>query len=164
LVLGFHRSGAWALSLLTKVTPGIGLLWFAVRREWRALLEAALVTGAIVAVSVAFAPDQWADWFRLLASSTGSSTVPGSLPIPLVLRLPVAAVVIVFAARTDRRWLLPVGVLLAMPVIWWGSFAMLAGVVALRRSEIEAWLVSRITAIAERRHPTAAAGSTVAAR
>jgi hypothetical protein len=164
LVLGFRRPGSWALALLTKVTPGIGLLWFGVRREWRALLEAVAVTGAIVAVSVALAPDQWADWFRLLASSTGSSTVAGSVPLPLVLRLPVAAVVIAYAARTDRRWLLPVGVLLAMPVIWWGSFAMLAGLVALRRTEIEAWLMTRITAITARRQPPTAAGSTVAAR
>src|SRR5262245_46615307 len=76
LVLGFRRPGAWSLALLTKVTPAIGLLWFAVRREWRAVLEAAAVTGAIVAVSAALAPTQWSDWFQLLASSTGSSTVP----------------------------------------------------------------------------------------
>jgi hypothetical protein len=150
LVAGFRRPGAWALALLTKVTPSIGLLWFAIRREWRPLLEAAVVTGAIVAISLAVAPDQWADWFRLLASSTGSSTVPGSVPVPLVLRLPVAAVVIAYAARTERRWLLPVGVLLAMPVIWWGSFAMLAGVVALRRREIEDWLVGRLTELGTR--------------
>jgi hypothetical protein len=163
LVIGFRRPGAWSLALLTKVTPGIGLLWFAVRREWRAVIEAAAVTGGVVAISVALAPGLWADWLRLLASSTGSSTVPGSLPIPLVLRLPVAAVVITWAARTDRRWLLPIGVLLAMPVIWWGSFAMLAGVVALKRAEIEGWLMARLGSIRERRQPPAAAGSTVTA-
>jgi hypothetical protein len=80
-----------------------------------------------------------------------------------VLRLPVAAVVITWAARTDRRWLLPIGVLLAMPVIWWGSFAMLAGVVALKRAEIEGWLMARLGSIRERRQPPAAAGSTVTA-
>jgi hypothetical protein len=163
LVLGFRRPGSWTLALLTKVTPGIGLLWFGVRREWRAVIEAAAVTGAVIAVSAALAPGLWSDWLRLLASSTGSSTVPGSLPIPLVLRLPVAAVVIAWAARTDRRWLLPIGVLLAMPVIWWGSFAMLAGVVALKRAEIEAWLMARLGSISERRQPPAAAGSTVTA-
>ena len=34
IVLGFSRSAAWAFPLLTKVTPGLGLLWFGVRREW----------------------------------------------------------------------------------------------------------------------------------
>ena len=46
--------------------------------------------------------------------------------------------VIAWAARASRRWLLPVGVLLAMPVIWWGSFAILTATVALRRDRIEA--------------------------
>ena len=38
---------------------------------------------------------------------------------------------------------MPVGVLLALPVIWWGSFAILAASVALRRREIEEWLMHR---------------------
>ena len=37
IVLGFRASFTWALPILTKVTPGIGLAWFAVRREWRQL-------------------------------------------------------------------------------------------------------------------------------
>jgi hypothetical protein len=76
----------------------------------------------------------------MLRSSTGSSTVPGSVPIPLILRLPLAVAVIVHAARTGRAWLLPVGILLAMPVVWWGSLAILTATVALRRNEIEARL------------------------
>lgn len=140
IVAGFSRPGVWALALLTKVTPGLGLLWFVVRREWRALLEAGVVTAAIVAVSWVVAPDLWTSWIDLLASSTGSSTVPGSLPIPLLVRLPVAAIVIAWSALRGWRWLLPVGVLLAMPVIWWGSFSLLAASVALERRRIEGWL------------------------
>jgi hypothetical protein len=146
IVLGFRHAGSWALPLLTKVTPGLGLLWFAVRREARQLVIAAVVTGAIVAISFALAPDAWRDWIALLSSSTGSSTVPGSVPVPLVVRLPVAAAVIAWAAWTDRRWLLPVGVLLAMPVIWWGSFAILAACVAFRRDRVEAWFVALLDA------------------
>ncbi|HEX5239893.1 MAG TPA: glycosyltransferase 87 family protein, partial [Candidatus Limnocylindrales bacterium] len=52
IALGFRYPAAWALPLLTKVTPGIGLLWFVVRREWRNLAIALGVTGAIVLVSV----------------------------------------------------------------------------------------------------------------
>lgn len=140
IVAGFSRPGVWALALLTKVTPGLGLLWFAVRREWRALLEAGVVTAAIVAVSWVVAPDLWTSWIDLLASSTESSTVPGSLPIPLLVRLPVATIAIAWAALRGWRWLLPVGVLLAMPVIWWGSFSLLAASVALERRRIEGWL------------------------
>ena len=35
MVIGFRWPAAWAFVILTKVTPGIGLLWFAVRRAWR---------------------------------------------------------------------------------------------------------------------------------
>jgi hypothetical protein len=92
-------------------------------------------------------PGLWADWFALLTSSTGSSTVPGSIPVPLVLRLPFAVVVILHAARTGRSWLLPFGVLLAMPVIWWGSLAILTAAAALRREAIEARLDELLVAV-----------------
>jgi hypothetical protein len=140
IVVGFARPGVWALALLTKVTPGLGLLWFGVRREWRALAEAGSVTLVVVVASWLVAPDLWRQWLDLLASSTDSSTVPGSVPVPLVVRAPVAVLVIAWAAIRDWRWLLPVGVLLAMPVIWWGSFSLLAASVALERGRFERWL------------------------
>ena len=46
IVVGFARPAAWALPILTKLTPSIGLLWFAIRQEWRGLAEAVGVTGA----------------------------------------------------------------------------------------------------------------------
>jgi hypothetical protein len=56
IVLGFRWPAAWAFVLLTKVTPGIGLLWFAVRREWRSLGIALGATGLVVAVSFVVIP------------------------------------------------------------------------------------------------------------
>ena len=44
IVAGFRWPVAWAVVLHTKLTPGIGLLWFAVRREWRPLLIAGAAT------------------------------------------------------------------------------------------------------------------------
>jgi len=161
VVLGFRRAGTWALPILTKVTPALGLLWFAARREWRPLLEAGLVTALIVVVSAVLAPGLWDDWLHLLASSTESSTVSGSVPVPLLLRLPVAAVLIAWAAARDRRWLLPIGVLLAMPVIWWGSFALLAGSVALERRHIETRLLALLSR-GERERRDAVPGSATA--
>ena len=35
IVMGFRWPASWSFVLLTKVTPGIGLLWFALRRQWR---------------------------------------------------------------------------------------------------------------------------------
>jgi hypothetical protein len=157
IVAGFARPGTWSFALLTKVTPALGLAWFAARREWRALIEVGLVAAAIVAVSWLLAPAQWADWIDLLRSSTGSSTVAGSVPIPLLIRAPIALVVIVYAALRGWRWLLPVGVLLAMPVIWWGSLALLVASVALERDRIEVALGARLDGM-RRRPRTAPAG------
>lgn len=157
IVIGFGRSAAWALPLLTKVTPGLGVLWFAVRREWFKFAMAFAATAAIIAVTALAAPGLWAEWFALLTSSTGSTTVPGSVPIPLLFRLPIAAVVISYAAWKGRRWLLPIGVLLAMPVIWWGSLALLTACVALKREEIEARFEGLLAAIDERYHQRLAA-------
>ena len=56
IVLGFRYPAAWAFVLLTKVTPGIGLLWFAARGEWRKLGIALGFTAAIVAVTFVFMP------------------------------------------------------------------------------------------------------------
>ena len=139
IVIGFRCPAAWALMLLTKVTPGVGLLWFLVRREWRQLATALLVTGAIAAVSYVLDPSAWARWLELLrtdavtAGSGSFTTVGWYLPIPLLPRLIAAAVVVVVAALTDRRWLVPVAVVLALPVVWLNSLAVLVACVPLLR-------------------------------
>ena len=125
IVLGFRWPGFWAFILLTKVTPGVGLVWFAVRREWRSLAIALGVTAAIAAVSFALAPQTWFDWVRVLRSDGGNES--GRL-IP---RLALAAVVCGWGALTNRRWAVPLASMLALPVIWSDAFAMLLGCVAL---------------------------------
>jgi hypothetical protein len=152
IVLGFGRPWSWAFPLLTKVIPGVGMLWFAVRREWFSFAVSLAATAAIIAATALITPDLWADWFALLTSSTGSSTVPGSVPIPLLARLPFAAAIVAYSALTGRRWLLPLGVLLAMPVIWWGSLAILTASAALKRDEIEARFDGLLAMIETRYH------------
>ena len=51
VVLGFRWPATWSFVLLTKVTPGVGLLWFAVRREWRSLAIALAATVVVVVVA-----------------------------------------------------------------------------------------------------------------
>jgi hypothetical protein len=136
VVLGFRWPGVWSFALLTKVTPGIGLLWFAVRREWRQLAIALGFTLAVVVVSLVFAPIAlWRDWIDELAGNANSPITSGSLPISLVARLPFAVLVIVWGAWTNRRWALPIGCLLALPVIWYGSLTLLVAVIPLAAGE-----------------------------
>ena len=131
IVIGFRYPGAWAIGMLTKVTPGVGLLWFAARREWRQLAIAVGVTAAISAVSIAFTPSLWIDWMDFLLASTRESAGIQLIPLPLLVRLPIAAAIALFAGRTNRAWLVPIAVLIALPNVWTTSTALLAGAVSL---------------------------------
>jgi hypothetical protein len=137
IVAGFRYPAAWALMLLTKVTPGVGILWFLVRREWRALAITLGTTAAIVAVSVLLDRAAWEQWIAILRSDLartgqGALETPGwYLAVPLLPRLVVAAVIAVVAGLTDRRWLVPFAVVIALPVLWLNGLAVLAAAVPL---------------------------------
>jgi len=132
IVAGFRWPALWAFVLLTKVTPGVGLLWFAVRREWRNLGIALGATAAIVTVSWVAAPGAWADWLDVLGASAPKTVGTwAAVPIPVWLRLPVAIGVVVWGARTNRRWTVPVASMLALPALWFGSSSMLLAALAL---------------------------------
>lgn len=132
IVAGFRYPAAWALPLLTKVAPGLGLVWFAVRREWRALSIALGVTAAIAAASFVLDAEAWRTWISVLTDSSSTpATVGWFLPVSLLIRLPVALVVAAAAGLTGRAWLLPIAVTLAMPVVWVNSLAVLAACVPL---------------------------------
>jgi hypothetical protein len=131
IVLGFGRPWLWAIPLLTKVTPGVGLVWFAVRREWRDLAIALGVTAALAAASFALRPDWWFDWLDLIRRDQGNAAHQW----PLV-RMGIAAAVVAWGARTDRPWTVPLGALHALPVIYIDSFTFLLGCVAVRHASV----------------------------
>ena len=135
IVLGFRYPAAWAFVLLTKVTPGVGLLWFAVRREWRQLAVALGVTAGIVAASLVVDGRLWGEWFAALARDSGA-TLGGPLASPLWLRLPVAAILVIWGARTDRPWTVLAAATIALPVVWLAALSVLAGLAALSRPEL----------------------------
>jgi glycosyl transferase family 87 len=131
IVVGFRWPAAWALVLLTKITPGIGLLWFVVRGEWRALAIALGATAAIAAISYATMPAAWSRWVEVIVDNAGKGGTWASVPIPLWIRLPAAAGLVVWGARTDRRWTVPVASMLALPALWYGGISMLLAVIPL---------------------------------
>jgi len=131
IVIGFRWPAAWALVLLTKITPGIGLLWFAVRGEWRSLVIAFGVTAIVVAVSALVMPVAWRQWLDVIVANAGKGGTWASVPVPLLIRLPIAVAVVVWGARTDRRWTVPVASMLALPALWYGGLSMLLAVIPL---------------------------------
>jgi hypothetical protein len=136
-VLGFEYPALWSIGILTKVTPGVSLLWFVVRREWRSLGIALGATAAISAVSFVIAPGAWFDWVKFLVTSesngAGSNYLFESYVPSLWLRIAGAALLVIWGARTDRRWVVPVATCIAMPVFWITTPAILAALPRLRK-------------------------------
>lgn len=131
MVLGFRWPAAWSFVLLTKITPGVGLLWFAIRREWRQLGIAIGATAAILAISYLLVPGDWRDWLSLLAANTGKSGTWAAIPVPLLVRGPVGVALIAWGATRNQRWTVPVGAMLALPALWYGSLSILLAVIPL---------------------------------
>jgi Glycosyltransferase family 87 len=144
IVLGFRWPAAWALVLLTKITPGIGLLWFAVRGEWRPLIIAGGATAVVVVLSALVMPQAWRDWIDVILGNVGKGGTWAAVPIPLWARLPVAVGLVAWGARTDRPWTVPVGAMLALPALWYGGLSMLLAVIVLRDDDrARRWLPRR---------------------
>ena len=128
VIAGLRWPGFWAFMLLTKVTPGVGLLWFVFRREWRSLAIALGVTAAIAVPTMLLRPDLWADWFQaVLAAQGGPQLASGIFAVPLVPRLAAAVVILWWGARSDRTWVVPIAVALGLPVLWDHGMAIVLG-------------------------------------
>ena len=131
IVLGFRWPWTWAFVFLTKITPGVGVLWFAFRREWRNLAIALAATGLIAVASFLYAPNLWRAWIDLLVAATRAPDWKFIVPIPVWFRLPISVAILYWGARTDRRWTVPLASCIALPVLWFNGFAMLVAIIPL---------------------------------
>ncbi|HET7902578.1 MAG TPA: glycosyltransferase family 87 protein [Candidatus Nanopelagicales bacterium] len=126
VVVGMRRSIAWVPLAFTKVTAGVGLLWYVVRRDWRAV-GVALGTGvAVLVVSFLASPGLWRAYATFMVGLGGSG---------VLLRTVAASALVVFAARTDRPWLVPVAVVVCAPLALAYTWAALLAVPRLLRPE-----------------------------
>jgi hypothetical protein len=148
ITLGLTRwPGGFAYVLLTKVSAGIGVLYFAFRREWGHLAVAIGITAAIVVISAIFGPHLWVEWARLLYGaffhSGGAEALAKEqfMPLPLAVRGAIGLVVVAVAAWRGVLWAVPIGCFLALPDIHLGGFAVLTAVPAVwlrQRRAVEA--------------------------
>jgi hypothetical protein len=125
--LGLRYPATWAYVLVSKPSLGIGLLWFVVRREWRELGVALLATAVVTLISAVLLPQAWADWIAVIIANAGTGVAPdypGVIHIPLLVRLPLAAAIVIWGARTDRRWTIALAAPFALPVMWINGLAL----------------------------------------
>jgi hypothetical protein len=140
IVVGFRYPVAWAFILLTKVTPGIGVLWFVARQEWRKAALAVGVAAAVALVSFVVAPGLWRQYVDAMLDNYAYAPPDGyPFPWPQWLRMPIAALLVIWAARTDRPWVVPIAAVLALPLIWWHGLSILVAVPALLSARLAAW-------------------------
>ena len=134
IVLGMRWSAAWSFVLLTKITPGVGLVWFAMRREWRCTRDRARARRPRSSRSATSSRRGCGPTSSRPSRTQVGATVDvprQAAPIPLPLRVAVAALLVAWAARTDRAWVLPIAAGLAVPFLWWNAFAVMVAAVPL---------------------------------
>jgi hypothetical protein len=88
-------------------------------------------TVVVVAVSAVVMPAAWRQWLDVIIANAGKGGTWASVPVPLLIRLPAAVALVVWGARTDRRWTVPVASMLALPALWYGGLSMLLAVIPL---------------------------------
>ncbi len=138
IVAGFRWPGAWAFVVLTKLTPGVGLLWFLLRRQWRPFLIAMGVTTAIAVATGVLWPDRWLGYLSLIGGHPAPAVSPWY--VTFWQRLPFAIAAIAVGAWRGWRWPVVVGATLALPVFYWISPSMLVGVLPFVRAAAGRWL------------------------
>jgi hypothetical protein len=131
IALGFRWPVLWSVMLLTKITPGIGLAWFAVRREWRSLGLALGFTAAVATVSFIAAPDLWSSWVAAASEAVVPDRATGFAPLPV--RIVVGLLIVAWGGLNDRPWTVPIASTIALPAMWPAALSILVAVVPLAR-------------------------------
>jgi hypothetical protein len=123
LVLALRgRTVGWMPAMVTKVVSGIGLGWYVIRLEWRPLFRALAMAGVVCAISFALAPSQWIEWVTWIVKHHGVDAPVVLEPIPFLARLPACLALLVWGARTDRAWVVPIVVGFSTPALYVGTY------------------------------------------
>lgn len=132
IVLGLRR-WPWLFSVgaLVKVSPGLGIVYLALRRRWRDVFISGVVGGVITIVSVAIAPDLWRAWLDAIAGRAdmvGNSLLPVSYGARAVAGFALAVAGGLMGRRRGEL-LLVAGVTIANPGLAVNGLAVLAAAV-----------------------------------
>lgn len=108
IVAGFRCPGLWSVVILTKLTPGIGIAWFALRGEWRSFAVALGATVAVALASFALGPTMWFEFVSFAFRNAGAEAPGDIVTVSLPVRLAMSLALLIWGARTNRRWTVPV--------------------------------------------------------
>lgn len=143
VVAGFRFPSLWSALLLTKIGPGVGVLWFAFRGEWRSFAIALGTTVAVALVSIVLAPQAWIDFVGFALRNAATPSPNEVVPIPFAIRLMMSVGLLSWGARTNRRWTVPVAAGWAAIALYHWTF-------------VEFWMAAPVLwAMDRRRHATA---------
>ena len=122
-IMALRHPALWAIELVTKVTAAIGWWWHPLRGEWRAAAIGATASAVLIGVSFALAPQLWFDFIDF-AIRNGTMAEPPfpQFPVPLGFRLATAVPVLIWGARTNRAWTVPVVVGWSLPAVHTAGF------------------------------------------
>jgi hypothetical protein len=137
IVATVRAPAAAAIPFLLKLGPSIALLWHGRRKIARGVV--AIAVG--LAVSVALTPSAWPEWIAFVGRNYAAAPL-GELPVPFYVRAPVGALIVAYAGKTRRAWLVPIGSGLCVPAdygasfltVWVGSLAFAPSPLALMHS------------------------------
>lgn len=108
-IVALRHPATWSVLALTKVTIAIGWCWHVLRGEWRAAAVGVAAAVLILAVSVVLSPQTWVEYLSFAARNVSGADPPMPLfVVPLWLRLGTAIPLLIWGARTDRPWVVPV--------------------------------------------------------
>ena len=136
LVLGLRQWPGWhAVGAAIKISPGLAIVYDALRGRWRAAAIGAGVGLGLLVVSVALSPEAWDQYLGFVrAIDLGQQT--SFVPIPFLVRAAAAVVLVLVASRLVARWgdlLLVLAVTLALPSLWFTGLSLLTAAVPLWR-------------------------------
>jgi hypothetical protein len=118
-LIALKRPAMWAVLLTTKVSTAIGWWWHVFRGEWRAAAIGALASLAVIAVSVVFGPDLWAQFITFAMRNGNFANPPMPLfPVPFGIRIVTGMALLFWGARTGRAWTVPVACGWALPALY----------------------------------------------
>jgi hypothetical protein len=134
-VLGLRWPPLWLIALFTKAAPFLGIAWFFVRGEWRAVASTVLFGLVLVALSALLLPNAWPTWVGMVwrfgrqTELTSSTLMP---PVPFAVRFVSATVLVWWGARRNQPLVLPFVIALCQPDLQPWAFGLLAAVPRLR--------------------------------